>query len=112
MSTYYNTTCHLRLKMNGNVQKIEAFNYIAGLLDADFPYAPHAIRRVRPAELMSVNPCGKCGGRLWTQPSYGVTELLALATQIAKTDLLPGFLKLKVKSRVDARKCEEIEGGV
>lgn len=101
---YNRPTMHLRLKVNGNQTKRELFNYMAGVLDVDFPFAPPSFR-VQSVNNSPLTKCEGCSGWPWRMPAFGSEELMRLSWQIASSDLLPGNLKIKIRHYSAESKC-------
>ncbi len=94
---------HLRLKVTGNVKKVHLFHWICGYFDMDYPFAPEDVARNpnTPKEI-----CTVCKGTVWPIPSLSREQLESIAKQVQETALLPGYLKVKVKSWVESDQCE------
>lgn len=105
-ATYDLPDCHIRIKLNGSRRKLNLFNYGMGYLDPDFPYAPASLRR-NSAKEGNPTQCPKCQGWVWVRPLLGPAEMTRLAFQIALSERLGGYLKLRIQTYLTEEKCEE-----
>lgn len=104
-TTYDGRTVHLRLKVNGSVEKRAFLHYVATKLDSDWPFPLEGIGK-HGAD--AAEHCTACGGWEYRAPSMPAEAIRSLAKQVNACKEVPGHVKLKVKRYERAGVCTTV----
>ena len=88
---------HIKLKLNGNRNKISLFNSILYDADRDWP-----LGRKTPPKI-----CEECGGMIYHAARFLPHHLAGLAKQISLTEAIAGKLKLRVRLFTSKTLCDK-----
>lgn len=106
MSKYCSTSkrdIHVRIKLNGSVEKREFFHWVVGGLDRDWPWCPKSLKLT--SSVAEPYYCTVCQGIEWRNPNLREPAIKAIAAQINSYPGLPGHLKIKFRHFAEAPSC-------